>query len=69
MLFSSKEAVLEFLLVRTLCETACHIRNLKDVKELKLTPNPGFKKSSQLADQYTDNQMSKYVCPIVGEYV
>ena len=69
MLFFSKESVLEFLLDGTICETASHIRNLKDVKELKLTSNPGFKKSSQLADQYTDNQMSKYVCPIVGEYV
>jgi len=62
----SKEAVLEFLLDRSISDAATHIRNLKDVKTLKLTPNPGYEKSSQLANQYADNQKAKYICPIVG---
>jgi len=64
----SKESVLEYLLDRSICETASHIRNLKDLKTLKLTPNPGFdKKASGTANEYYDTQSAKFVCPIVGK--
>ncbi|XP_057308326.1 replication termination factor 2-like [Hydractinia symbiolongicarpus] len=63
----SKESVIEFLLDRTICTSAQHIRNLKDVKQLNLTENNSFaKRSSELADQYYDTHTSKYVCPVVG---
>ena len=66
-MFFSKESLLEFLLDRTICETASHIRNLKDVKTLKLTPNPGYDKhASGTAQEYYDTQAAKFVCPIVG---
>lgn len=64
----SKESVLEFLLDSTICETASHIRNLKDTKTLKLTHNPGFdKKASGTANEYYDTQSSRFVCPVVGK--
>ena len=46
-------------------EVASHIRNLKDVVELKLTVNPGYKPSDK-ADSYNDVQAAKYVCPVTG---
>ena len=46
-------------------EVASHIRNLKDVVELKLTVNPGYKPSDK-ADQYNDVQAAQYVCPVTG---
>ena len=46
-------------------EVASHIRNLKDVVELKLTTNPGYKPSDK-ADGYNDVQAAQYVCPITG---
>ncbi|XP_065648333.1 replication termination factor 2 isoform X2 [Hydra vulgaris] len=63
----SKESVLEFLLDRSISDSASHIRSLKDVKELKLTKNIGYKKPLlELADQYHETQSSEYVCPVVG---
>lgn len=46
-------------------EVASHIRNLKDVVELKLTVNPGYKPSDK-ADGYNDVQAAQYVCPVTG---
>ena len=46
-------------------EVASHIRNLKDVVELKLTLNPGYKPSDK-ADGYNDVQAAQYVCPVTG---
>ncbi|XP_066924071.1 replication termination factor 2-like [Clytia hemisphaerica] len=63
----SKESIIEFLLDRSICETANHIRNLKDVKTLKLTPNAGFdSKASGTANEYYDTQSARFVCPVVG---
>ena len=46
-------------------EVASHIRNLKDVVELKLTGNPGYNPSDK-ADGYNDVQAAQYVCPVTG---
>lgn len=46
-------------------EVASHIRNLKDVVELKLTVNPGYKPSDK-ADGYNDVQAAQYICPVTG---
>merc|ERR1712013_145318 len=64
----SKESILEYILDRTLSDLCSHIKNQKSVKELKLTPNPGFNKdrSAECHDQYFDTQRSPYVCPVVG---
>ena len=46
-------------------EIAKHIRSLKDVVELQLTPNPSYKPSDK-ADTYNDVQSSEYICPVTG---
>lgn len=44
-------------------EVAHHVRSLKDVVELRLTPNPAFKPSDK-ADTYNDTQAAEFVCPV-----
>ncbi|XP_054278265.1 replication termination factor 2 [Macrosteles quadrilineatus] len=63
----SKISVIEGLLDRSsLPETARHIRNLKDVKELILTPNPAFKEGAEKGDGYVDRQCAPHICPVIG---
>ncbi|UYV70676.1 RTFDC1 [Cordylochernes scorpioides] len=64
----NKESILEFLLSKEKNqEVVKHIRNLKDVKALKLTTNPNFQnKQADKGDQYVDHQTSPYICPIIG---
>ncbi|GAB1859342.1 Replication termination factor 2 [Camponotus japonicus] len=64
----SKESVLEGLLDRnTLPESAIHIKNLKDVRNLNLTPNPAFDgNKAEKGDGYTDGGKSPYICPVIG---
>ncbi|XP_017891779.1 protein RTF2 homolog [Ceratina calcarata] len=64
----SKESVLEGLLDRTtLPESAQHIKTLKDVKALNLTPNPAFEANkAKKGDCYTDEGKSPYICPLIG---
>ncbi|KYN11696.1 PREDICTED: protein RTF2 homolog [Trachymyrmex cornetzi] len=64
----SKEAVLEGLLDRnTLPESAVHIKNLKDVRNLNLTPNPAFDgDKAEKGDGYNDGGKSPYICPVIG---
>lgn len=63
----SKESVLEGLLDRnTLPESAAHIKTLKDVKTLNLTPNPAFDgDKAEKGDSYTGGR-SPYICPVIG---
>lgn len=64
----SKEAVLEGLLDRSMLpECAVHLKNLKDVKNLNLTPNPAFDSEKvEKGDCYVDGGKSPYICPIIG---
>ncbi|CAL1681027.1 unnamed protein product [Lasius platythorax] len=64
----SKESVLEGLLDRnTLPESAAHIKYLKDVRNLNLTPNPAFDgNKAEKGDGYTDGGKSPYICPVIG---
>lgn len=64
----SKESVLEGLLDRdTLPESAVHIKNLKDVKNLNLTPNPAYvDNKAEKGDCYVDGGKSPYICPVIG---
>lgn len=62
----NKESILEFLLDRSICDSIPHIRGLKDVKELNLTPNTGYdEKCRELAGHF-DTMASKYICPVAG---
>ncbi|XP_011631230.1 protein RTF2 homolog [Pogonomyrmex barbatus] len=64
----SKESVLEGLLDRTtLPESAIHIKNLKDVRNLNLTPNPAFDgNKAEKGDGYNNGGKSPYICPVIG---
>lgn len=63
----NKEAVLEFLLDKGSCESAQHIRSLKDMKELILTDNPAYRGTgNDKGDGYSDNQASPFICPVTG---
>jgi len=64
----NKDAVIEYLLDKAaISETASHIRNLKDIIELKLTVNVAFDKSkADKGDSYVDRQASEHICPVTG---
>lgn len=63
----SKDAVIEALLDRSnLPETAQHIKNLKDIKDLNLTCNPSYNPSAEKGDAYVDRQAAPYICPVIG---
>lgn len=63
----NKLSVIEGLLNRSsLPETAKHIKNLKDVKELKLAPNPEYKPEDEKKEGSTDDRACPYICPITG---
>uniref|UniRef100_A0A0L8FN82 Replication termination factor 2 n=1 Tax=Octopus bimaculoides TaxID=37653 RepID=A0A0L8FN82_OCTBM len=66
----NKETVLEFLLDRNSFECAqsfSHLRGLKDIKEVKLTENPGDSRpKAEKGDGYIDTLASQYICPVVG---
>ncbi|XP_034950409.1 replication termination factor 2-like [Chelonus insularis] len=63
----SKEAVIEGLLDRSILpESAVHIKTLKDVKSLNLTPNPAYDDAKiEKGDDYSHNK-SPYICPVIG---
>jgi len=67
----NKEAILEHLLEKGDNEAAKHIRSLKDVKQLNLTPNPAYKgyddniKASN-GGVHVDYNLSPYSCPVIG---
>lgn len=62
-----KQAVIEALLDRSLLpESASHIKSLKDIRDLHLTPNPSFKADAEKGDGYIDRATSPYICPLTG---
>ncbi|XP_022170095.1 protein RTF2 homolog [Myzus persicae] len=66
-LLYNKESVLQHLINKTpFPEASAHIKGLKDIKALKLTPNPAFNKKAQSVGGYTDDNCSPYICPLVG---
>ncbi len=61
----NKESLLLALLDKpSLPEVAQHIRTLRDVVELNLTPNPAYKPVSRAMAEGT--QCTEFVCPISG---
>lgn len=63
----NKEEVLTRLLDRTAEPAMAHIRGLKDVKELGLTPNPADEPSGPLTGDAAPEQLTaKHVCPVTG---
>jgi len=71
----NKEAIIEKLLNAKSEGTSSerdrvaeHIRNLKDVKELQLEPNPAFKgESSWVGDGFNDVCKAQWICPLTTQ--
>lgn len=63
----NKESVLEILLDKTNSpECGKHLRNMKDVKELKLTPNSSFQEYANKGDAYDSMLAAQFICPVLG---
>ncbi|KAI1295562.1 Replication termination factor 2 [Halotydeus destructor] len=64
----NKESIIEYLLSKDTftVNVANHIRNLKDIIELKLTEKKGYEDTTGNGGQYVDYQNSRYMCPVVG---
>jgi hypothetical protein len=64
----NKDAVLEYLLNKQAYgdgdKICSHINSLRDVKTLKVTPNPSFKKASGSAANTEQSMTSRFICPI-----
>ncbi|XP_058059549.1 replication termination factor 2 [Anopheles bellator] len=56
----SKQSVIEALLDKEKMPESCsHIKSLKDIKNLNLTPNPAY-------DETKDDKSSPFVCALIG---
>ncbi|XP_046460994.1 replication termination factor 2-like [Daphnia pulex] len=63
----NKQSVLEILLDKEKApDCGKHLRSLKDIKQLVLTPNPSFKKHANMGDGYDDLQSAEFICPVLG---
>ncbi|KAG7159081.1 replication termination factor 2-like [Homarus americanus] len=63
----NKEEVLTRLLDRSAEPGMSHIKGLKDIKELNLTPNPGYiHEGANKGDAYTDHQAAEFICPVTS---
>ncbi|EIN13171.1 DUF602-domain-containing protein [Punctularia strigosozonata HHB-11173 SS5] len=64
----NREAIIEYLLDKTAYgdgqEICGHIRSLKDVKTLKLTPNPAPRST---ADTTSDEFRPQFICPLTAK--
>ena len=54
----SKQNIIEKLLEKELPENCAHIKSLKDIKDLKLTPNPAYSEE--------DEKNAPFVCKLIG---
>lgn len=63
----NKSSVIEGLLNRTLLPaSAKHIRSLKDIKDLNLSPNPEFDSGAEKPEGMLDDRAAPYICPVTG---
>ncbi|XP_018324380.1 protein RTF2 homolog [Agrilus planipennis] len=63
----SKLPLIEALLNRdSLPDSVRHIKSLKDVRNLNLTPNPEFVSGDDKKDGSVDTRGAPYICPVIG---
>ncbi|XP_073826724.1 replication termination factor 2 [Musca autumnalis] len=62
----SKQNVIERLLEKeTMPDVAKHIKNLKDIKQLNLTPNPAYAETEK-TEGLLDTSHAPYICKLTG---
>jgi hypothetical protein len=64
----NKETLIQYLLERSKYEAGpSYVKNLKDVKELNLTNNPGYIENQvEKGNEFIDTNRSKWICSITG---
>lgn len=64
----SKQSIIEQLLDReTEMPDACkHIKTLRDVRDLHLTPNPTYNKDADKTEGLLDTRSAPYICKLIG---
>ncbi|EDW03579.1 replication termination factor 2 [Drosophila grimshawi] len=62
----SKQSVIERLLEKEkMPDSAAHVRSLKDIKTLQLTPNPAFTEEDK-TEGLLDTRHAPYICKLIG---
>ncbi|XP_062132893.1 replication termination factor 2 [Drosophila sulfurigaster albostrigata] len=62
----SKQSVIERLLEKEkMPETSSHVRSMKDIKTLQLTPNPAFTDEDK-TEGLLDTRHAPYICKLIG---
>lgn len=62
----SKQSVIERLLEKEkMPETSAHVRSMKDIKTLQLTPNPAFTDEDK-TEGLLDTRHAPYICKLIG---
>lgn len=64
----SKQNIIEQLLDREkqMPESCQHIKSLKDVRDLQLTPNPTYNKDEDKTEGLLDVRSAPYICKLIG---
>lgn len=63
----SKQNVIEHLLEKgKMPESALHIKSLRDVKNLNLTPNPTYNKDADKTEGMVDHRSAPFICKLIG---
>lgn len=67
----NKEAIIKFLLDRKTfsdVDSLPHIKSLKDIVKLRVTPNPAFSTANTLrVSEVSDSGSSPFICPVTGK--
>jgi Rtf2 RING-finger len=64
----TKQNVIEALLDKEvqMPETASHIKSLKDIRDLNMTPNPAYSSEADQKDTIHDNRSAPFICALIG---
>lgn len=64
----SKQNIIEQLLDRDkpMPDACRHIKSLRDVRDLQLTPNPTFDKDADKTEGLLDHRSAPYICKLIG---
>ncbi|EDW76430.1 uncharacterized protein Dwil_GK14667 [Drosophila willistoni] len=64
----SKQSLIERLLEKDnkMPEASAHVKSLKDIKTLKLTPNPAYEVNEDKTEGLLDTRHAPYICKLIG---
>jgi hypothetical protein len=63
----SKQNIIEALLEKEkMPETANHIKTLKDIRDLNMTPNPAYCSDDNQKDTIHDSRSAPFICALIG---